>query len=154
WRPAPQCILHLSGMPTLKSSVDPWILALLSGGVVALALPAAQAPPVRTDPRTFLDTYCIACHNQKLRTAGLALDTADVSKLSANPELWERVIEKLRAGSMPPPGSRRPAAANYRAITTALETEIDRAWAASPNPGTSSAVHRLNRAEYNNAIRD
>ncbi len=138
----------------LKTPVDRWIFALVSGGVVALALLGAQAPPARTDPRTFLDTYCIACHNQKLRTAGLALDSADVSKPAASPDLWERVIEKLRAGSMPPPGSPRPDAATYRGVATSLENEIDRAWAASPNPGRSNAVHRLNRAEYNNAIRD
>src|SRR5262245_27084418 len=146
------CILHLSGRPKLKLPMDRRIFAFLSGGVVALALLGAQAPSTRTDPRTFLDTYCIACHNQKLRTAGLALDSADVSKPGANPEIWERVIEKLRAGSMPPPGRPRPDAAAYRAVASSLENEIDRAWTASPNPGRSSAVHRLNRAEYNNAI--
>jgi mono/diheme cytochrome c family protein len=138
----------------LKSPVDRWIFALVSSGVVALALLGAQATPARSDPRALLDTYCIACHNQKLRTAGLALDIADAAMPGANPDLWERVIEKLRAGSMPPPGSPRPDAATYRAVATSLENEIDRAWAASPNPGRSNAVHRLNRAEYNNAIRD
>ena len=101
-----------------------------------------------------LDKYCITCHNQKLRTAGLALDSLDVTNPSANAELWEKVIAKLRAGSMPPPGRPRPDAATYHAVASSLETEIDRAWAASPNPGRISAVHRLNRAEYNNAIRD
>ena len=75
-------------------------------------------------------------------------------KPGANPEIWERVIAKLRAGSMPPPGMPRPDAAAYRAVASSLENEIDRAWEASPNPGRISAVHRLNRAEYNNAIRD
>jgi mono/diheme cytochrome c family protein len=138
----------------LRFPVDRWIFALLIGEVVALALLGAQASSTRTDPRALLDTYCIACHNQKLRTAGLALDTADVSKPGANAEMWERVVEKLRAGSMPPPGTPRPNAATYRAVASSLENEIDRAWAASPNPGRTSAVHRLNRAEYNNAIRD
>ena len=125
------------------------IFALL----VVMALLGAQAPPA-TDPRAFLDTYCIACHNQKLRTAGLAFDSLDVTKPAANAELWERVIARLRAGSMPPPGNPRPNAAAYHAVASSLENQIDRAWAASPNPGRISAVHRLNRAEYNNAIRD
>ena len=64
------------------------------------------------------------------------------------------MIAKLRAGSMPPAGRPRPDAATYRAVASALENDIDRAWAASPNPGRISAVHRLNRAEYKNAIRD
>ena len=70
------------------------------------------------------------------------------------PDVWERVIAKLRAGSMPPAGMPRPDAATYRAVASWLEAEIDRAWAASPNPGRINAVHRLNRTEYNNAIRD
>ena len=73
---------------------------------------------------------------------------------AANPEAWEKVIAKLRAGSMPPPGRPRPDAATYRAVASALEHDIDRAWLASPNPGRIDAVHRLNRTEYNNAIRD
>ncbi len=109
----------------------------------------AQAPV-----RAFLDTYCIACHNQKLHTAGLALDSVDAAQPSAHAEVWERVIAKLRAGSMPPPGRPRADAATYREIATSLENEIDKAWVARPNPGRVSAVHRLNRAEYNHAIRD
>ena len=104
--------------------------------------------------RAVLDTYCVTCHNQRLRTAGLALDSLDVTTPGANPEVWERVIEKLRARAMPPPGLPRPDAATYQAVAGWLETEIDRAWAANPNPGRINAVHRLNRTEYNNAIRD
>src|SRR5438067_11243612 len=130
------------------------MFALALGGVVCLQPSRAQAPPKGPDPRTFLNTYCITCHNQKLRTAGLALDTLDASKPSANPEVWERVIVKLRAGSMPPSGMPRADAATYRAVASALENDIDRAWAANPNPGRISAVHRLNRAEYKNAVRD
>jgi hypothetical protein len=101
-----------------------------------------------------LDTYCITCHNQKLRTAGLALDTLDVTKPGANAEAWERVIAKLRASSMPPAGMPRPPAAAYHAVARSLEGELDREWAAHPNTGKISPVHRLNRAEYQNAIRD
>ena len=111
-------------------------------------------PALSSSPRAVLDTYCVTCHNQRLRTAGLALDSLDVTTPGANPEVWERVIEKLRARAMPPPGLPRPDAATYHAVAGWLETEIDRAWAASPNPGRINAVHRLNRTEYNNAIRD
>ena len=101
-----------------------------------------------------LDRYCIACHNERTRTAGLALDTADAARPGDDPELWERVVEKLRAGSMPPPGRRRPDPETYRAVASALEADLDAAWLAAPEPGRINAVHRLNRTEYNNAIRD
>src|SRR5881409_4320129 len=119
--------------------------------VISTALAATQNA---LSPRAVLDQYCITCHNEKLRTAGLALDKLDVMHPNSNAEIWERVIEKLRAGSMPPPGRPRPDTATYRAVATWLENEIDRAWTATPNPGRIGAVHRLNRTEYSNAIRD
>jgi mono/diheme cytochrome c family protein len=119
--------------------------------VISTALAATQDAP---SPRAVLDQYCITCHNEKLRTAGLALDKLDVMHPNSNAEIWEHVIEKLRAGSMPPPGRPRPDTATYRAVATWLENEIDRAWTANPNPGRIGAVHRLNRTEYSNAIRD
>src|SRR6185295_5092202 len=93
-------------------------------------------------------------HNQRLHTAGLELDSLDLTTPGANTETWEKVIARLRAGSMPPPGVARPDKATYRAAASSMEHDIDRAWAANPNPGRISAVHRLNRAEYNHAIRD
>ena len=118
----------------------------------------AVPPPRSSAPapslNAVLDQYCIACHNQKLRTGGIALDSLDVNKPGAEAETWERVIAKLRAGSMPPAGRPRPDPATYHAVASAMEKEIDRAWAARPNPGRTSAVHRLNRTEYNNAVRD
>ena len=145
-------------------------LVLFASGSIAVTLssvqtsarqaqPAATPTSSATSPgspasRAVLDKYCITCHNQKLRTAGLALDSLDVTDPIANAEVWEKVIAKLRAGSMPPPGRPRPDAATYHAVAMALETDIDRAWAANPKPGRISAVHRLNRAEYSNAIRD
>ena len=142
-----------------------WIVALALSGLIAVALSGTRiAAQIRPAPapvpapvpavRAVLDTYCITCHNQRLRTAGLALDGLDVTNPGANAEVWEKVIAKLRAGSMPPAGRPRPDAATYRAVASALENDIDRAWAASPNPGRISAVHRLNRTEYQNAIRD
>ncbi len=114
----------------------------------------AALASAQTAPRGFFDAYCITCHNQKLKTAGLALDTLDLTKPAANAEILEKVIGKLRAGSMPPPKMPRADAATYSLIATTLENQIDQATLAHPNPGRISAVHRLNRAEYNNAIRD
>jgi hypothetical protein len=129
------------------------VVVLLGAALVVTAL-GAQETPSTADPRTLLDKYCVTCHNQKLRTAGLAFENLNAAKPAANPEVWERVIARLRAGSMPPPGMPRPDAATYDAVAASLENEIDHAWALRPNPGRADAVHRLNRAEYNNAIRD
>ncbi len=135
------------------------MLAILCGtfGLAGLAMaqkaPAAPSTAPQT-PRAFFDKYCITCHNQKLKTAGIMLDQVDLSKPAANAEVLERVIAKLRAGSMPPPKMPRADAATYRVIATALENSIDQASAGHPDPGRIGAVHRLNRAEYNNAIRD
>ena len=126
------------------------LTGLISGGLLAATLTAAT----QAEPRQFLDAYCIACHNQQVQTAGLALDRIDASAPSTNAEIWERVIGKLRAGSMPPPGSPRPDVASYDKLARFLEDEIDHAWVTDPNSGRISAVHRLNRTEYNNAIRD
>jgi mono/diheme cytochrome c family protein len=133
-----------------------WIAVALSGTRIAAQIRPAPAPVPAAVPvvRAVLDTYCITCHNQRLRTGGLALDRLDMTNPGANAEVWENVIAKLRAGSMPPAGRPRPDAATYRAVASALENDIDRAWAASPNPGRINAVHRLNRTEYQNAIRD
>jgi len=146
------------------------IPALFAGGVIAATLSNVQTsasqqtqasgrtrssiPASQPAPKAVLDQYCVTCHNQRLRTAGLSLDTLDVTRPGANGEVWERVIAKLRAGSMPPAGRPRPDGATYHAVANWLETEIDRASAADPNPGRINAVQRLNRMEYNNAIRD
>ena len=134
----------------------PKVSLAFGAAVVTCALLSAQPPSASPPPtpRAFFDSYCIRCHNEKLHTAGLALDTLDLSQPEAHAELLERVIGKLRAGSMPPRGLPRPDRATYRVVATALENEVDQAWTAHPNPGRISAVQRLNRAEYNNAIRD
>ena len=105
------------------------------------------------DARAFLDRHCVACHNERQRTANLLLDAADVGHLGAGAEIWEKVARKLRSGAMPPPGRRRPDAAALDAFVTWLETELDGHAAAHPNPGRV-ADHRLNRFEYGNAVRD
>src|SRR5213593_2168623 len=133
-----------------------WVVPVVAAVSIVLAISSVETgvPQEDPSPRAVLDQYCVTCHNEKLRTAGLALDKLDVVHPGSNAEIWERVIEKLRDGSMPPPGRQRPDTATYRAVAAWLENEIDRAWAASPNPGRIGAVQRLNRTEYSNAIRD
>ncbi|MED5413253.1 MAG: DUF1592 domain-containing protein [Pseudomonadota bacterium] len=120
--------------------------------------------------RTLLDQYCIACHNQaivnspavdgesllftQLRGLGLTLDTENVDNVAENPEVWEKVVRKLRVGVMPPPDNPRPDNASYAAFRNWLETELDRASSSSANPGRTQAFHRLNQTEYRNAVRD
>jgi Protein of unknown function (DUF1592)/Protein of unknown function (DUF1588)/Protein of unknown function (DUF1585)/Protein of unknown function (DUF1587)/Protein of unknown function (DUF1595)/Planctomycete cytochrome C len=113
-----------------------------------------EPPASSPDATAVINKYCISCHSERLRTGGVVLQGVDATDPGANAELWERVVAKLRAGSMPPPGSPRPDAATYDAIAGGLEAALDRAWAAHPNPGRINAVHRLNRTEYKNAIRD
>lgn len=144
---------------TWRASIFALLLAYAIASPAGVQTSARQTPPAQPQamisaPRATVDKYCVSCHNQRLRTGGLALDSLDLDTPGANAETWERVIAKLRAGSMPPPGRPRPDAATYRAVASWMETEIDRAWAAHPNPGRTSAVHRLNRTEYNNAVRD
>jgi mono/diheme cytochrome c family protein len=103
--------------------------------------------------RDTLNRYCVTCHNQRLRTADLTLDTLDLTKISDSAETWEKVVRKLRTGTMPPQPSRRPDHATYEGLIAWLETDLDRAAVARPNPGRP-LLHRLNRAEYSNAIRD
>jgi mono/diheme cytochrome c family protein len=107
-----------------------------------------------TDAQRVLDKYCVGCHNQKARTANLALDGLDVSTPAAHPVGWEKVVQKLRVGTMPPAGAPKPDPATYAALAGWLEGELDKAWMAKPNPGRIQAVHRLNRQEYKNAVRD
>ena len=104
--------------------------------------------------RQLLDRYCVSCHNDNRRIAGLALDTMDVTSVGDGAEVWEKVVRKLRAGMMPPAGRPRPDRESYVRLTSYLETELDQAARANPDPGRSDALRRLNATEYRNAIRD
>ncbi|HEY1240759.1 MAG TPA: DUF1592 domain-containing protein [Bryobacteraceae bacterium] len=117
---------------------------------LCLTASAAGASPA-TD---LVSQYCVSCHNQKVKTAGLLLDRADSEHPENAAETWEKVIGKLRSRSMPPPGMRRPDNATYDTVATWLESQLDRAASARVNPGRSASLHRLNRAEYANAVRD
>ena len=115
--------------------------------------PAPSAAQPASLDRALLDRYCVTCHNERLHTAGLTLDTVDLNDAAAHAEVLEKVVRKLRAGQMPPVGRPQPAPAARDAFATALETALDRAAAAAPNPGRLPA-HRLNRLEYVHAVRD
>lgn len=136
------------------------LVASLMVGAPTLWL-AAQAPSGSPTPargsaaaqRAVLDLYCVGCHNDRAKVANLSLQNLDLTSVGERAELWERVVRKLRAGVMPPPGIPRPPLAEYESLRDYLEAELDRYAAAHPNPG-SVVLHRLNRTEYANAIRD
>src|SRR6185312_8091412 len=132
------CCLYLYAAPQQTSPTPPQ---------------AASTSKNQPDVRAVLDKYCVACHNAKLKTAGLALDTIDPSHPETHAETWEKVARKLRTAEMPPPGLPRPDRVTYTQTASALETSIDATAAAKPNPGRV-AVHRLNRVEYAAAIHD
>ena len=120
-----------------------------SARLVSAAGPAAAALP----QRSLVDQYCVTCHNERLKTAGLVLDKVDLSGVNGNGELLEKVVRKLRSGMMPPQGQPRPDPVALEQFATSLEGMLDRAALATPNPGRVAA-HRLNRAEYVNVIHD
>jgi hypothetical protein len=115
--------------------------------------PSYASAPAITTQQAVLTKYCIACHNEKLRTADLSLDKADVSHPADNPAVWEKVLHKLRAREMPPARMPRPDEATYDSLTGYLENALDQAAQVRPNPGRP-AVYRLNRLQYANAIHD
>ena len=115
---------------------------------------AEVAPSAAPAYRAVLDRYCVDCHNTQLRTANLALDTVTLDPIAADADVWEKVLQRLETRAMPPPGRRaRPEPAIYEAFASWLESALDRAAAEAPDPGRP-AVHRLNRTEYANAVRD
>ena len=116
----------------------------------------ARTAPVSVSsepPRALLDKYCVTCHSDRLKTANLSLQGLDLTKVGEHADLWEKVVRKLRAGVMPPPDMPRPSLAEYEGLRDWLEAEIDRSSAGRVTPGTV-VLHRLNRTEYANAIRD
>ncbi|HTS26305.1 MAG TPA: DUF1592 domain-containing protein [Bryobacteraceae bacterium] len=113
----------------------------------------AQKAPSSSPQRALVDQYCAGCHNDKLRSGNMTLSRLDLAHPGQNAELAEKVIRKVSAGMMPPAGMPRPSAAATKAFVTSLENGIDQAAALHPNPGRP-ALHRLNRTEYANSIRD
>jgi len=123
--------------------------------LACFVISAVAANAATDNPARELTTkYCVSCHNEKLKTAGLALDRADADNPYNSQETWEKVIVKLRSRAMPPPKLPRPDNATYDKAAAYLESEIDRVASTHVKPGRAASLHRLNRAEYANAVRD
>jgi mono/diheme cytochrome c family protein len=143
-----------------------WSGALVIAALVSMAVshasavqlsPVSAAATSSASHRAVLDRYCVTCHNQNARTPAASpveLDRMDLSAVSSRADVWEKVVRKLRSGTMPPPGAPRPPADQAAALAAWLEGELDRAAAAHPDPGRVPAFHRLTRSEYRNAVRD
>ena len=134
-------------------------MALMVGGLQAVGPQAQSAPAAasRSAHDTLFNRYCVTCHNEALADRGtvpVAFEHLDLANLGADAQVWEQVVRKMRAGVMPPAGRSRPDVPTSEGFVSWLETELDAAAAARPNPGRVEAFHRLNRAEYRNGVRD
>ena len=127
----------------------------LAAAIFCVLLLVQQAVPQSpaASHRTLINTYCIGCHNQRAKVGGLVLEGLNLEDPGANGETWEKVIRKLTGGQMPPQGAPKPPAAGVQAMTQYLAAALDRTAAAEADPGRAP-IHRLNRTEYANAIRD
>ena len=136
-------------MRSLKS------LVLIAAGILAVLSAAFsfQQPSPATEQRAMLDKYCVTCHNQRLKTGGLALDNLNLDRVAENAEILEKVLRKLHGGMMPPQGMPRPDEPTVTRFMATLEASLERAAVSRPEPGRST-LHRLNRTEYGNAIHD
>jgi mono/diheme cytochrome c family protein len=146
------------GAPRRQLTLVALCLALAVAASISPAAAPQQAPAPGAAPRggnqatrETLDRYCVTCHNQRVRSGELALDALDVADVRAHAATWEKVVRKVRTGSMPPAGMPRPDTASAAALVSALTTALDDA--ATSNPGRP-LLHRLNRAEYANVVRD
>ena len=135
--------VRVASAPEAQAATEPAAALRQAGGLAAN----------EHTPAAVLAKYCITCHNEKRKTAGLMIDKLDLQQVGGDAEVWEKVARKFRTHEMPPPGAPRPDKATYDAVTAHLERELDAVIAAKPNPG-HVPVHRLNRTEYTNAIRD
>lgn len=137
------------GLPAELSAQEP-----ASPSASAVAPSASEAPAGATDSRQLLNRYCVTCHNDRLETAGLSLQEIDTLHVAEGAEIWEKVIQKLRTGTMPPSNRPQPPGEARQAMREWLETSLDAAWETNPNPGRTETLRRLNRTEYQNSIRD
>jgi len=131
-----------------------WVAAGLL--VVARGRPQAVADGTRSvaSRRALVSQYCVGCHSTRLKTGGLALDVLDSTDVGESADVWEKVVRKVSGGLMPPAGLPAPDASTRAAFVRGLEAELDRVAAAAPNPGRTETLHRLNRSEYQNVVRD
>jgi mono/diheme cytochrome c family protein len=133
-------------------------LTLMMAATGLLGAGPKQAPVSTSVPlspeRALLNRYCAGCHNPRVKSGNFALDGLDASRVGDNPEAWEKVVRKLRGGVMPPARQPRPDEAAYAKLLSTLQERLDQVAGAQANPGRTETVHRLNRLEYENAVRD
>ncbi len=129
---------------------------------IAAATPTLTSSPQQPEPRTasgtaadaaFLKQYCVSCHNARVKSGGLALEGLDPVKVEGHAEVWEKVVRKLRTGMMPPDGAPKPSVSERATFAASIESGLDRVAVRQPDPG-APALHRLNRTEYANVVRD
>src|ERR1700748_3261712 len=144
-------LLAASGAGILgPADPQPKLKSAQAGSAAAQASPATASADWK---QGVVNKYCLGCHNAKLKTAGVVLEGLDITQAPHDAVVWERVLRKIRTAEMPPRGLPRPTPEQYSAFATSLEETLDAAAVAHPEPGRPG-VHRLNRAEYSNAVRD
>ena len=147
----------MATMRWLKFGSAAIVCVFLAAGAVG---PAAAAPQsaasgeTPSDDQVVIQRYCVTCHNDRLETGGLSLQGVDIADVAAHREVWEKVVRKMRAGAMPPRPRPRPDDATYARVLASIETALDAAATTNPDPGRTATFRRLNRTEYQNAVRD
>src|SRR4029079_2721300 len=144
-----------TGVSRGSLSMTPGRFASIAAALL-LSVPgfAGAADTPGTPDRAVVDSYCLGCHSVRAQAGNFVLEGLDPARASGDVESWEKVVRKLRGGLMPPAGRPRPDATASDAFRAALERTLDADAAAHPNPGRTETVHRLNRIEYVNAVRD
>ena len=141
-----------------RVSISVGVVGLLAAGGLGFTLDAQQPPTTHASAApahvSLIDEYCLTCHDEDHKKGDLVLDTVAAHDVAQHPEVWEKVVRKLRARQMPPVGKPRPEDDTYDSVVAYLETSLDRAAKAHPNPGRTSTIRRLTRTEYQNAVRD
>jgi hypothetical protein len=139
----------------MQINKTPFFLALSCAVLISGTAPLrAEDTPIVGEQRAFLKQYCVTCHSDKLHTAGLSLESVNLSDVTRSGESLEKVVRQLRGGSMPPPSMPKPPKAKLQAFAASLENSLDQAASAHPNPGRPMMLHRLNRTEYLNSVHD
>src|SRR5688572_27455053 len=129
------------------------LFACVAAVLVALSAENSSAAQGSTE-QALINRYCVTCHNDKAKTAGLSLASLEIEKAGEHAEVWEKVVQRLATRTMPPAAARRPDEAEYSALVSYIEASMNRAAAGNPNPGRVATFRRLNPTEYQNAIRD
>jgi mono/diheme cytochrome c family protein len=147
--------MRLCGVRGVSVAAGVGVLLAAGGGRLALQAQPQQARLVsQPSHRSVIDAYCVECHDEDKQKGGLALETVAADDVARHPDVWEKVVRKLRARQMPPVGKPRPDDATYDAVIASLESSLDRAASVHPNPGRTATIRRLTRTEYQNAVRD